>query len=135
MQSGAVSCFRPEDTRKEGEEAENAIGGRAPVSSFSFFIFLEHEKFQIYFLNTHAHVYYVYAKFHSIIRLHVAYRKKTNTHFLMGLLFLLLGQKFVIFVQPTNHNIFRRNLTRSCGIHISFHDIFLDFFGTFKYTF
>ena len=46
--------------------------------------------------------------------------EKDKYTFLMGLLFLLLGQKFVIFVQPINHNIFRRNLTRSCRIHISF---------------
>ena len=124
--------MKNERKREKGKcYSENANEGRALVSSFSNFIFSEHEKFRIYFVNTHAHVYYVYAKFHSIIRLHVAYRKKTNTHFLMGLLFLLLGQKFVIFVQPTNHNIFRRNLTRSCGIHISFHDIFFRFFWNF----
>jgi hypothetical protein len=56
---------------------------RRPSSSeFVFkFYFFEEWKIPNLFVKTRAHVYYVYAKFHSIIRLHVAYRKKTNTHF------------------------------------------------------
>ena len=53
----------------------------------------------------------------------------TTNNKITGPCFLhFLVHDFVFFVQPTNHNIFRRNLTRSCRIHISFWWYFFQIF-------
>ena len=105
---------------------KNANEARAPLSSFSK-INLGVRKIPNLFVKTCAHVYCIYAKFHSITLLHVAYRKNTNTHFKWAFIFVI-GPEVCLFCTTYKSQDFLTKLNTFLRNKYMFPWIFILFF-------